>query len=721
MICIGSTKKGIIRDILTEARGLCIEAFQNKMSRISEEFVREGLSGFNESRTFYQILDTSEELNKAALRLCEFALLSNIDLKQASSTINNILENKVVKADSELLKALIDQGIIEVSAKGNCLLSIPISNLFMEIKKTGWNIQQFLSWIFEGNTIKILRGGIPGIGAKSAFEQFGPIPSTSKQYVDLIVGNVQEKIVVKQLLNDADSQLNSVRKTLNEIGTLSWDDIDNLSVFKKTFWSLEDFLSAFSKLYICCGTSQTIKLRSFKAFDLIENTIYHFQKEHKIIFKTLYRYLALRDLMKGLARGGFSPSYSHVKSAFEDFEEILKEFTNNWQKISSNFGTFQQVDDNYEKTLKDVKLLAKAMGFDIERPDYRRFEIDGERFYRSGFSKFPINEAMLDLVMENQVRNRFGDTKNYFFLASINSDSRKRAEMKDVLAFIARCEALIGIIIRDHTDAPTGWPKYFLLYISHNGFEQGIREAINSIALPKGCEMKTLDFFGINSLKRQLYQSKRISSEDLSEEDIEKLQQQDLEQLLRISYNTTRIIHQKFEKSKTILLADMVNFTQRTGRDVIESAEAVQKMSDVFMKNVKEYGGWGMNSEGDSFIATFEKPDQALMVALTSVSDLQAHNQIVGKEREIEVRIGICDGKVIFKGGRPFVGNATNTAARIMKKADVNQVIVSKDVYKQVSAFRNFHFESAGTKKLKGIDKPVQVYTVKLKEIPKKL
>ena len=562
---------------------------------------------------------------------------------------------------------------------------------------------------------------MPGLGAKSAFQNFGPIPSTSKQYFELFVGNVKERIYAKQFLYNVDSQLNSVRKTLSEIGTLSWDNIDNLSVFKKTFWSLEDFLSAFSKLYICCGTSKTIKIKSYNALDLIENTIYHFQKEHGIVFKTLYRYLALRDLMKGLARGGFSPSYSHVKSAFEDFEEILKEFTINWQKISSNFRTFQQVDDNYEKTLSNAKILANAMGFYIERPDYRRFEIDGERFYRSGFSSFPVNEAMLDLVMENRVKNRFDNTKNYFLLVSINPDSRKRANSNDVLAFIAKCEVLIDIIIGDNTNASRGWPKFFMLYISHNGFEHDVQATINSTTLPTGCEIKTVDFFGLNGLKSQLVQSKKISSKDLPQKEIENLQQQDLEQLLRVSYNATRIIHQKFEKSKTILLADLVNFTQRTGRDAIESAEAVQKMSDVFMKNVKEYGGWGVNSEGDSFIATFEKTDQALIAALKSVSDLQAYNLIVGKERQIDVRIGICEGKVILKGARPFVGNVTNIAARIMKEADVNQVIVTKDVYKQVSAYRNFNFESLGTRKLKGIEKPVEVYTVNLKEPPKKL
>lgn len=719
MIHIGVKKKGITRDILNEARNLCLKSYEQRLSLISEKFVRKGLVSFNESRTFYELLDRSEELKEAALKLCELAVYTDLDLKQAISAINNIAEGKKIKVNTELLKTLIDTAIIEPSVRDEYLLSIPLSSLLKAVQESGWDISRFLNWIFERDTIHVLRGGIPGINAKSAIDRFGPIPNTSRTTISIIVGDIQQKMQTRLLHQDAISKLNDAKQILSDIGTLSWDNIDNLTVFKKIYWSLEAFLIAFSRLYISCATSKTIKIKSFKSFDLIENSVHHFQEEYQVSFKSFYRYLALRDFMKGLARGGFFPSYSHIKAAFEDFEEVVKEFTNIWQGISNTFATLRLVDENYESTLKEVSELAQLMGFSIERPEYRRFKIDGERYHRMGFSKFPIDEALIEVVREKRIRNRLGQVKSYFFLSSINPDSKRKAEIKEVLAFIAKCNDLIGIINNDNADAPRGWPKYFLLYASHYGFEPGIRAALKSTALPSGSQIRTVDYLRLKSLIRQLKPAKKMPTEKVSKENIDELRKQDLEQLLRIRLNTRRIIREKFVKLRNILLADMKDFTQRTARDAVESAEAVQKMSDILMNNVEKYGGVGANTEGDSFIATFSKPDQALLAALESIEELQDYNQNVAKERQIEVRIGICVGEVILKSGRPFIGNAVNIAARIMKEAEANQVVTTKDVYEKVSFFRNFKFESLGAKKLKGIDEPIEVYEAQLRERPK--
>lgn len=716
MIHIGVQKKGITRDILTEARSLCLKAYQQKLSEITEEFVEKGLVSFSESRTFYEILDRSKEVREAALKLCELAAHPDIDVEKVIALIKDIAEGKKTKAEAELLKTLTDREIIRPGARDKYLLGASVGALFTAVQKCGWNVDSFLKWIFESDTILVFKSGAPGIGAMSAFDSFGPIPSPSKPFVHVIVGNTPKKLEARRLLQEAISELGHVKMALSNIGMLSWDDIDSSATFKRAYWGLHGFLVAFSKLYLSCATSRTVKIRSFKGFDLIENVIHHFQEEHRVSFKTYYRYLTLRDLMKGLARGGFSPSHSDVKTAFDNFEEILKEFTNIWQGISANFATLQRVDEKFEQTRKEVVELAELMGFSIERPEYRRFKVDGERFFRMGLAEFPINEALIDIVRERRIETRFGQIKSYFFLASINPDSKKKAEAKEVLAFIARCTDLISLLNKENADSPTEWPRYFLLYVSHGGFEPGIRAAVNSMALPPESEMRTVDYFKLNGLRRQLKPARRIPSPEVSEEDVKKLQRQDLEQLLRIRLNAARIIHEKFEKSRTILLADMKDFTPRTSRDVLEAAEAVQKMSDTFKNNVKKYGGWGTNTEGDSFIATFAKPEQALLAALKSIEELQAYNQNVAEEKQIQVRTGICAGKMILRGNMPFIGDAVNISSRIMNEAEANQVLVAKDVHDQVSFFRDFQFECLGAKKLKGIDKPVEVYLAKLRD-----
>jgi class 3 adenylate cyclase len=347
---------------------------------------------------------------------------------------------------------------------------------------------------------------------------------------------------------------------------------------------------------------------------------------------------------------------------------------------------------------------------------YKRFKVNGERYYKLGFSKFLLDEASIDVVRERRLKNRFDQDESYFFLASINPDSKHRVDDKEVLAFINKCNDLILKINEESVGMPEGWPKYFLLYVSSFGFEKGIYAALKSAIIPSESHIKTVDHLGLKDLIRQVKPGTKLPIEHVSEEDIDELRKKDLEYLLRLRLSVSTIIHKKFEKTTTILLADMKDFTRRTAQDSLESAEAVQKMSDILKINVEQYGGWGTNTEGDSFIASFDKPEQALLAAVKSVDELHDYNRDVDEKNRIFVRVGVCTGQVIFKGVRPFIGDTVNVAARIMKDAEANKVITVDDTYKQVSAYRNFQFRNLGTKSFKGIDKPLAIYEVSLKK-----
>jgi class 3 adenylate cyclase len=261
-----------------------------------------------------------------------------------------------------------------------------------------------------------------------------------------------------------------------------------------------------------------------------------------------------------------------------------------------------------------------------------------------------------------------------------------------------------------------GFPKYFLLYISPYGFEKGINAVLKTVELPSEAQMMTLDHDGLRRMIQQLKLPRRLPAEGRIEESADALRKKDLEQLLRISLQISQIIHEKYEKNTTVVLADMKDFTKRTEEDRLESAEAVQKMSDILKNNVERYGGWGTNTEGDSFIACFEKPDQAIIAALRSLEEIAEYNNKTSQEKQIYIRIGISSGEILFKSGRPFIGDAVNIAARIMKKAEPNRILVSEYTYKEISAYRGFEFMSKGSEEFKGIKKPLQIYEAKLKK-----
>lgn len=676
MISIGLIKKGVIRDILTEARNLCLKAYDQKLSSISKKFVDSGLVSFSESRAFYNILDQSEYLRESASRLCKLTTNPDIDFGRVVSAIKNVKAGEGITVPDALLSALIDLDIIRPTVSHKYVLTNSMNALLEAVRKSGWTSDQFFEYISLKDSIRIVVDEIPGIDAKSSIDRFGPIPSVLTPTVDMIIGNTQQTMQTQRLRQEAISELGEARKILGHIGTLTWDDIDNISTFKRLYTALRYFLSAFSKLYISCATSKTVRLKSLKVTDLIENAVHHFQEEFGVSFKSFHRFQRLRANMNGLLRGGFSPSHSDIKAAFKDFEEVLIEFTDLWRGISKKFSRLEVADKQHSLILEEVSKLAMWMGYSIERPEYTRFRIDGEKYYKLGFSDFPLDQASVDIVKEKRLRNRFGQVQSRFIISCANPDSRKKVTVKEVLAFIHKCGDLIDIIDKK-SDMPEGWPRYLLLYISASGFEPGIQAAVKSTVRSPKSRLQILDYRGLNGLKRQFAPMKKLPREAVSEGELDELRKQDLEYLLMLRLHTKRLIREKFEKITTILIADMKGFTTRTMRDKLESAEAVQEMSNILGKNVETYHGVGANTEGDSFIAAFDKPELAVLAALKSIEDLERYNQEVKEENRIYVRIGIDTGEVMFKHGRPFVGNAVNIAARIMKKAEPNQVLTT--------------------------------------------
>jgi len=717
MISIGLSKKGISRDILAEARNLCIKAYEQKLSDISKEFVDRGLSSFNESRAFYEILDRSENLRTNVLRLCRLTADPDVDFEQTVIAVKDLIAGKNIKVSDELLNVLITSDVIESSAREKYRLSDSMSDLLKAVKEIGWDVDRFFEWISVKDSIRIITDGIPGINAKSSIDKFGPIPSVSKMTIDIIVGDTQQTIQTRAFYQEAISKLGEAKKILNNIGTLPWDDIDNVTVYKEVNRALINFLISFSKLYISCATSRTVRLESLKPTNLIENALHHFQEEFGVSFKSFHRFKRLRANMDGLVRGGFHPSHSDVKAAFDDFQEILTEFADVWQGISNNFSILEAVDERHESTLKELSKLALLMGYSIERPEYKRFKINGEKYYKLGFLKFPLDETSMDMVREKHLKNRLGQSQSYFLLSCIKPDSRNKATVQEVLAFIHKCNDLMDIIDEKNSDMPEGWPKYLLLYVSVSGFEPGIQAALKSTVESARSEIQILDYYRLENLKRQLTPAKKIPMKTIPEERLDSLWEKDLEQLLRLRLSITNIIREKFEKTKAILLADMKDFTRRTMKDSLESAEAIQKLSDILKKNVETYNGVGTNTEGDSFIATFDKPELAALAALEAIKELEHYNQEVKEDNRIYVRIAINTGEVFFKNDRPFVGNVLNIAARIMKEAEPNKLVTTEETYRKISALRNFEFKNMGAKTLKGIDTPLVIYEIHLRDM----
>jgi adenylate cyclase len=127
---------------------------------------------------------------------------------------------------------------------------------------------------------------------------------------------------------------------------------------------------------------------------------------------------------------------------------------------------------------------------------------------------------------------------------------------------------------------------------------------------------------------------------------------------------------------------------------------------------------------GDAIMAIFGAPiereddaDRAIHAALDMRRALIEMNKTTEPDRIFDIRIGINSGRVVAGNlGSPkrmdytVIGDVVNTASRLEKIAQPNQILIGEATYQAVKG--SFHIEPVGKKTVKGKSRAVTVYEV---------
>ncbi len=159
-----------------------------------------------------------------------------------------------------------------------------------------------------------------------------------------------------------------------------------------------------------------------------------------------------------------------------------------------------------------------------------------------------------------------------------------------------------------------------------------------------------------------------------------------------------------------ILAADVVHYSRLMEGDGERTVEALKDCRDIFKRCVSSHHGREFGSVGDSLMAEFQSPVEALRAAKDVHVELNELDPVNGDER-LQVRIGLHAGDVISDGDNLF-GDVVNTASRLQAMAQPGSTTLSGLVHTQVKKEAGFQFRSLGQRSLKNIAEPVQVYEV---------
>ena len=160
-----------------------------------------------------------------------------------------------------------------------------------------------------------------------------------------------------------------------------------------------------------------------------------------------------------------------------------------------------------------------------------------------------------------------------------------------------------------------------------------------------------------------------------------------------------------------ILSADVVDYSRHMRRDEEGTLQALTQLMALADAAIARHAGRLFGAAGDSFMAEFASPVEALRCANEIHTELRQMQAAKSETERLRLRIGINLDDVIGEGGNVY-GDGVNIAARLQAIADGDSTVIGQGVYEHVRNHVAVSFEDLGNRTLKNIAQPVHAFRV---------
>ena len=157
------------------------------------------------------------------------------------------------------------------------------------------------------------------------------------------------------------------------------------------------------------------------------------------------------------------------------------------------------------------------------------------------------------------------------------------------------------------------------------------------------------------------------------------------------------------------MFTDLVGYTALGQRDESLSLALVQEQRKLLRPIFKRHNGKEVKTMGDAFLVEFSNAMDAVRCAYDAQRASREFNISQPPEQRIKLRIGLHLGDVTESQG-DISGDAVNVASRIQSLAEEGGVCITRQVYDQVHNKFDLPFSSLGTRPLKNVNTPAEVY-----------
>ncbi len=164
-------------------------------------------------------------------------------------------------------------------------------------------------------------------------------------------------------------------------------------------------------------------------------------------------------------------------------------------------------------------------------------------------------------------------------------------------------------------------------------------------------------------------------------------------------------------KLAALLSADVVGCSRLMAVDEEGTVRRLQAYREIIDGLIASHHGRVFGTAGDSVIAEFASPVEAVRCAIEVQQRLELRNAELVEARRMRVRIGVnlCD---VLVEADNLLGDGVNVAARLEGLAEPGGICISAPVYEQVRNKVEVGYDDLGARSVKNIPTPVHVYRV---------
>jgi len=172
-------------------------------------------------------------------------------------------------------------------------------------------------------------------------------------------------------------------------------------------------------------------------------------------------------------------------------------------------------------------------------------------------------------------------------------------------------------------------------------------------------------------------------------------------------------------KKITVLFTDIVGSTKYFKTHGDQAGRLMlRRHHDTTTKIIHEFRGSVIKSLGDSIMAYFVDPKDALQSAIKIQQNYSAYNQVRNVSDQVHIRISVHFGYGILEENDIY-GDVVNVTAKLTSLAEADQIYISQEVYDTVSDLQQLQFELIDLSKRKNVPDGLIVYRVTWDEMVK--